>query len=134
MRPAILQNDFETGFLSFFDLLYKPLLKPYSGNIRLEYFETSGYNSRIYTYENDVLYSFSIPALYDKGYRYYINLNFDVKRNLSVWLRWAQTVYKNKLNVGSSLDEIAGNQQERNKNSNDVVILNQLFSTSKIYS
>ena len=103
------EKDFETGFLSFFDLLYKPLLKSYSGNIRLEYFETGGYNSRIYTYENDVLYSFSIPALYDKGYRYYINLNFDVKRNFSVWLRWAQTVYKNKLNVGSSLDEIAGN-------------------------
>jgi len=44
------EKDFETGYLVFFDLLYKPLVKPYSGNIRLEYFETSGYNSRIYNY------------------------------------------------------------------------------------
>ena len=104
--PVRLKNDFETGCLIFVDLLYKPLLKPFSGNARLEYFETGGYNSRIYTYENDILYSFSIPALYDKGYRYYINVSYDVKRNLSVWLRWAQTFYKNKTSAGSGLDEI----------------------------
>jgi hypothetical protein len=40
--PVGRENDFETGFLGFFDLLYKPLMKPYSGNIRLEYFETGG--------------------------------------------------------------------------------------------
>ena len=109
------ENDFETGFLIFFDLLYKPLLKPYSGNARLEYFETGGYNSRLYTYENDILYSFSIPGFYDKGYRYYINLSYDFKRNLSVWLRWAQTIYRNKTNVGSGPDEIPGNHRSEIK-------------------
>jgi hypothetical protein len=58
-----MEKDFETGYLVFFDLLYKPLMKRYSGNIRLEYFETTGYNSRIYTYENDVLYSFSYSGI-----------------------------------------------------------------------
>ena len=109
------EYDFETGFLTFFDLLYKPLLKPYSGNVRLEYFETNGYNSRIYTYENDVLYSFSIPGFYDKGYRYYINLSIDAMRKLSVWMRWAQTIYKNKASVGSGLDEIPGNHRSELK-------------------
>jgi len=108
------ESDFETGYLVFFDLLYKPLMKRYSGNIRLEYFETSGYNSRIYTYENDVLYSFSIPGCYDKGYRYYINVSYDVK-SASVWLRWAQTIYKNKTNIGNDLDEIAGNHRSEIK-------------------
>jgi hypothetical protein len=103
------ESNSENGFLTFFDCIYKPLLKPYSGNVRVEYFETGGYNSRIYTYENDVLYSFSIPGFFDKGYRYYINLNYDPVRNLSVWLRWAQTIYKNKTIIGSGLDEIPGN-------------------------
>jgi hypothetical protein len=103
------ESNSENGFLTFFDCLYKPLLKPYSGNVRVEYFETSGYNSRIYTYENDVLYSFSIPGFFDKGYRYYINLNYDIVGNVSVWLRWAQTIYKNKTIIGSGLDEIPGN-------------------------
>lgn len=109
------EKDFETGFLSFFDLLYKPLSKAYSGNIRLEYFETSGYNSRIYTYENDVLFSFSIPAIYDKGYRYYINLCYDIKKNLSVCLRWAQTIFKNESSVASDMDEFAGNHRSELK-------------------
>jgi len=113
--PVRQESGFETGFLSFLDLLYKPLLKSYSGNIRLEYFETDGYNSRIYTYENDVLYSFSIPGVYDHGYRYYINLSYEAKRNLSIWLRWAQTIYKNKISVGSGMDEIARNHRSEIK-------------------
>jgi hypothetical protein len=101
----------ENGFLSFFDFVYRPLLKPYSGNIRLQYFETDGYNSRIYAYENDVLYGYSIPAFFYKGYRYYINFNYDLNRNLSFWLRWAQTIYSNKNIIGSGLDEISGNHR-----------------------
>jgi hypothetical protein len=105
----------ENGFLSFFDVIYKPLLRPYSGNIRLQYFETGGYNSRIYAYENDVLYSYSIPVFFDKGYRYYININYDLKRNLSIWLRWAQTIYRDKTTIGSGLDEIPGSHRSEIK-------------------
>jgi hypothetical protein len=50
------------GFLSFVDVLYKPMLSSFSGVVRLQYFETDNYDSRIYAYENDVLYSYSIPA------------------------------------------------------------------------
>ncbi len=105
----------ENGFLNFFDFIYKPFLKPYSGNVRLEYFETDGYNSRVYAYEDDVLYSFSIPGFFGKGYRYYINLNYDLKRNLSIWLRWAQTIYLGQDKIGSGLDEITGNHRSEIK-------------------
>ncbi|MFZ1369422.1 MAG: hypothetical protein WAR78_03520, partial [Ferruginibacter sp.] len=99
----------EQGFLSYIDVLYKPLLNPLSGNFRLQYFETGGYNSRLYAYENDVLYHFSIPVFYDKGYRYYININYDINKKISLWGRWSQTIYKDKTLIGSGLDEIAGN-------------------------
>ena len=101
----------EQGFLTYADIIYKPLQKPYSGNIRLQYFETDSYNSRMYAYENDVLYSFSIPVFYDKGYRYYLNLNYDVTRKWSVWFRLAQTIYPDKNSIGSGLDEIKGNKK-----------------------
>jgi hypothetical protein len=32
-----------------------------------------------------------------------------VKKSASVWLRWAQTIYKNKTSIGNDLDETAGN-------------------------
>ena len=98
----------EQGFLTSFDVVYKPLLKPWSGNIRVQYVETGGYNSRLYAYENDVLYSFSIPVFYDKGFRYYINLNADINKKICTWIRWSQSIYPGKDVIGSGLDEIRG--------------------------
>jgi hypothetical protein len=40
--------------------------------IRFCIFKTDNWDSRIYTYENDLLYSYSIPALYGEGSRSYI--------------------------------------------------------------
>lgn len=99
------------GFLANVDLLYKPMLKPFSANIRLQVFQTDDYNSRLYAYENDVLFSNSIPVFSDKGYRYYINVNYDISRKLSAWLRLAQTIYTGKETIGSGLDEISGNRK-----------------------
>ena len=98
----------ELGFLSFADVIYKPLLKKYSANARLQYFETDGYNSRIYAYENDVLFYYSIPAFFNKGFRYYFNFNYDLNAKISFWLKWSQTLYKNVESIGSGLDEIRG--------------------------
>ncbi|MEQ1676199.1 MAG: helix-hairpin-helix domain-containing protein [Chitinophagaceae bacterium] len=101
----------ETGFLTFADIIYKPLLSPFGGVVRLQYFETDGYNSRLYAYENDVLYSYSIPVFSEKGFRYHVTLSLDVGKKLSFWLRWAQTVYPGKKEIGSGLDNIAQNRK-----------------------
>lgn len=98
---------FEDGFLVFAELHQKSIAN-FSGNLRLQYFETDGYNSRIYAFENDVLYSYSIPSFFDKGVRYYINLNYEATKKISVWLRWAQTIYQDKTSIGSGLDETNG--------------------------
>ena len=105
----------ENGFLGFIDFVYRPLFAAYSGVLRLQYFETGGYNSRIYAYENDVLYSYSIPPFFDKGFRYYCTLNYDLSKRLSFWLRWAQTIYRDKKTIGSGLDEISGNKRSELK-------------------
>jgi Helix-hairpin-helix motif len=101
----------ETGFLLYADVLYKPIMKPLSASVRLQYFETDGYNSRLYAFENDVLYSFSIPVFYDKGYRYYLNVNYDINKKITVWARIAQYMYPNKSIIGSGLDEIQSNHR-----------------------
>ena len=94
------------GFLVFFDLLYTPPLRSFTTSVRLEYFETDDYTSRIYAYENDVLYSFSIPAFFDKGFRYYVNYSFHFKKRISLWIHWGQVIFVNKSSIGSGADEI----------------------------
>ncbi|MBS1974937.1 MAG: helix-hairpin-helix domain-containing protein, partial [Bacteroidetes bacterium] len=51
--------DKEQGFTIFTDWRYAPFYKKFSCNLRLQYFETAGYNSRIYAYESDVLYYYA---------------------------------------------------------------------------
>ena len=101
----------EKGFLIYTDLLYNPPSKPFSGNIRIQYFETDGYSSRLYAYENDVLYSFSIPLFYGKGYRYYLNVNYEISRKITFWAKASQYYYPNQKTTGSALDLIGKNHK-----------------------
>lgn len=101
----------EEGFLCFLDGSYKR--RKLHSSLRLQYFEAGSYNSRIYAFENDVLYSSSVPAFFNKGFRYYINLNYDISKHLGCWLRWSQTLYKNLDQFGSGLDETNGPVQSR---------------------
>ena len=96
----------ETGFLFFADVHIKPAFRPFFFNARLQYVETEGYNSRIYAFENTVLYNFSIPALFNKALRYIINVNYRLmprpakqqrkKFNCLFSLSCAQAVYPAK--------------------------------------
>ncbi|MEI9956688.1 MAG: hypothetical protein WDM90_10400 [Ferruginibacter sp.] len=63
------------------------------------------------------LYNFSIPVFYDKGIRYYINTNYDINKKITLWFKWAQTIYTDKTLIGSGLDAINGNKKKRNKTS-----------------
>jgi len=100
----------EEGFLAYQEATWAVSQK-LKLNLRLQYFETGGYDSRIYAYEKDVLYAFSIPANFDKGLRYYINVNYEPFSCLSAWIRVGQTLKRGKTSLGSGLDEIEGNRK-----------------------
>lgn len=100
-----------TGFLMYADVLMASITKRLSGNTRLQYFETTDYNTRLYTFENDVLYSYSIPMFYGKGFRYYLNLRYNLVKDLSLWMRIARTHYLDKTIIGSGLDKISGSNK-----------------------
>ena len=84
----------ETGWLSFIDFLIKPALKPWNAALRFQFFETEGYNSRIFAFENDVLFSHSIPAFFNQGLRCYLAGNYDLLPNLGCWIKISSTISK----------------------------------------
>jgi len=98
----------ENGIVILQDVIYKPLSMPISFSARYALFDTDGFNSRIYSYENDVLYSFSIPAYFYKGSRSYINVEYNLGRNVDIWFRYAQFFYSNRDVTGSGLTETQG--------------------------
>lgn len=107
----------ETGSLMFMDIAFKPANKYFSGNIRLQYFETGGYDSRVYAFENDLLFSQTIPAFFDSGMRYYLNLKynfvFKIFRPLQAQsgVKISRTLYRDRSAIGSGLDEIGGHKK-----------------------
>jgi Helix-hairpin-helix motif len=112
----------QQGFLGMAGFSFKK--SRIAGNIAVMVFDTDDYDTRIYTYEPDLLYNFSLPAYYGKGLHYYINLHRDFSRlishagrhlRLSGWLKWDQTYYPGAVSVGTGLDEIAGNRKSEIK-------------------
>jgi len=108
-------NKPETGFVIYQDINFKKMGFPLSANARFAVFRTPSYNTRIYAYENDVLYSFSIPAYYGNGIRYYLTLRYSATRWLDVWVRWAQTYRSDVKVIGSGLDAIDDNKRSEIK-------------------
>ena len=67
---------------------------PLSLRLRLQGFDAREWNNRIYLYEHDVLYAFSIPATYGLGGRVYLCLRWQVIKQLALYLRVSETVYE----------------------------------------
>ena len=61
------QENLTSGTSHFIQFCYT---KKQNSCGRITYFNTDNWDTRIYNYENDVLYHFTIPAYYDKGIRY----------------------------------------------------------------
>jgi hypothetical protein len=98
----------EFGYLAYQDVSYSPLSSRLSGNIRVAYFNTASYDSRIYAYEDDVLYNFTFGLYNGKGLRGYANLKYRLAKRIDLWGRYALYNYDNVETVGSGLDEING--------------------------
>lgn len=94
------------GYLVYQDAIFKPKDFPLSLTARVALFDTDGYNARIYAYENDILYSFSVPPYYGKGIRYYLNLRYRASKLLTIEAQIAQTRYSHQDVISSGLEAI----------------------------
>ncbi len=97
------------GWMIFQDVRYAFTFLPLKLSYRLAVFETNDFDSRIYVFEHDVLYSFSVPALYDRGTRSYLLAEYRVGR-FTFWLRYAFTRFSDRYRVSSGLQEIKGSR------------------------
>jgi hypothetical protein len=110
------ERPMESGYLFYAEIHYKPARFLISGNLRLAAFEAQTYNSRLYTYESDVLYANSIPSFYNNGVRYYVNLKAKIPLNdlidnqLTVNVKVASTLYSNISTIGTGDGLISKNR------------------------
>ena len=105
----------ETGAAFYQDIIFSSITYPLSFSLRAAIFDTESYNIRFYEYENDILSTFSIPAYYGRGTRFYLNLRYRGIRHLTLEARYARFYFPSQKTVGSGLDEIPGNTKSEVK-------------------
>lgn len=105
-------NPTSYGYSALQDVSYEFVRVPLRIDLRFHIFDAMNYENRLYTYEKDVLYAFSVPMNYGMGSRYYVNLRYELNQNISFWLKLAQTVYADeRATISSSNEEIQGNRK-----------------------
>ena len=100
---------------SFGTLIYQDIrVSPHpslSIDARITLFETDDFNSRVFQFENDLLYVMSNAMLFDQGQRLYAVLRFQPITPLVLRVKVATTLYENKRQIGSGLDMIDGHRK-----------------------
>ncbi len=101
----------QAGFLIYQDIIYKS--KNYKLNLigRFALFDVEDYDSRIYAYENDLLYVFSVPAYYNRGIRAYFLASYKISKKFQFWFKIANTWYENRDEISSGLNLIKGSNK-----------------------
>lgn len=97
----------ENGFFLAQDVRWRPH-PSLQLDARIALFDTDGFDARIYAYEHDLLYSFSVPVFFDRGRRSYILAQYEPFSALTLEAKFGITRYDNRDTIGSGLNEIEG--------------------------
>jgi hypothetical protein len=103
------KNGLDKGYLVYQDFKYKPMDLPFSLIMRYCLFDTDNFDTRIYAYENDVLYEFSFPFFYGSGQRAYTHLRYKVTRSIMIEGRYSITKFDHLKSIGRGNDLVSGN-------------------------
>jgi len=99
------------GFLIYQDIAFKSKNDKWHISARFALFDVDDYDSRIYAYENDLLYVFSVPAYYNRGIRAYGLVSYKINNRFQFWLKLANTWYENANEISSGLNRIEGSHK-----------------------
>ncbi|MDH6314123.1 hypothetical protein M2137_002917 [Parabacteroides sp. PFB2-10] len=102
------ENAGNKGFMIAQSIAYKPLEFPLQGDIYLAWFHTDDYNTRISSYERNLLYAFYMPTFYGRGLRLAVTFRWDILEPLSLSAKIGHTHYNDRNLIGTGLEEIDG--------------------------
>ncbi len=100
-------EDIELGYLLYQDLRLQ-ISEKLKLDTRISMFDTESFATRVYQFENDLLYVFSSQSLFDKGQRMYVLVNYEPLPYLELWGKFGITVYEDQQVIGSGLNQIEG--------------------------
>ena len=110
IRTKTAVGDLFWGTLLFKDVRFRPFSN-FRMDARITIFDADDFESRLYQFENDLLYVLSNTMLFDRGQRAYILFHYRPTNQIEIWFKAATTVYENRHVIGSGLNQIIGNRR-----------------------
>ncbi len=110
------QDSAHQGLLTFIEFNCHSVRTKLNLNARIACFNIDDYQSRIYTYEQDMPSLFYIPSFSGKGFRYYLVSSFRINKNCTVYAKAAQVLFsKDVVAISTGDNEIKGNHKSNLK-------------------
>lgn len=75
-------------------------------NVSFSYFNTDSYDSRVYSYEKGMLYSYYFPSFYGHGIRGSLFAGYDILKQVTLFAKVGTTKYFDREIIGSSYQQI----------------------------
>jgi hypothetical protein len=98
---------YSPGLLLYHDIAYS-FTNKLRLNFRYAWFDIKDYDSRIYAYEHNVRYAYSMPAYFGKGTRLYVVLKYAPLNWLKVGVRFGHTNYFDEITPGKNEATLQG--------------------------
>lgn len=98
------------GYLVYQDFRLTPS-STLTVDARITLFETDDFNSRVFQFENDLLYVMSNAMLFNQGQRTYVVFRYQPVEYLVIRMKASTTIYENRSSIGSGLNMIEGNRR-----------------------
>ncbi|MBG0858300.1 MAG: hypothetical protein IQL11_02270 [Bacteroidales bacterium] len=99
-------HDDSRGMLMRQDIVYRLRQAPLTLWIRYCIFNTGSWYTRLYTYENDLLYSYNVPALSGDGCRSYAMVKWEIGDMADLRVKYGITTLAHENDLMENRDEI----------------------------
>lgn len=105
------QQTLSQGWQASQSCTYTFLHFPLTLSAQGSYFHTDDYDSRVYTYERGLLYTFYSPSFYGRGFRYSLLVRYEPNAHFLFLLKFGETIYQDRESISSGNDLIPGNRK-----------------------
>jgi DNA uptake protein ComE-like DNA-binding protein len=78
---------------------------------RYALFDTDSYDAAIWAYEDDVPYSYTVPAFFNTGSKWYAVVTYKMTKNIELWFRLADAYLPYETTLGSGADQLQTNRR-----------------------
>ena len=93
VHKSFISEGNEQGFQLSQSVAWRPSAKPVQCEAGGSYFHTDSYDTRVYSYERGLLYTFSFPSSYGHGVHAYLWGSWSVNKLFTVIVKYVYTGY-----------------------------------------